>query len=317
MEDKYIKKIVVALGGNAILKPTEVGSLEDLVANLQNTSKKLAQIFLSWYEIVITYGNGPQVGNILSQNELCASTIPSMPLDVCGAQSQGQIGYLLQLALSNELRKLGKTVEIPMLLTNTLVDPKDPAFSRPTKPIGPWLGSDRPSPDKNNAYITHSEKGFRRVVPSPRPVTILNSGSVENLLRQSMLVIACGGGGIPVYEDNHGILVGLEAVIDKDIASARLAAEINADILMILTDVPAVFLDFGTDRQRPITKIDLTAMKELFEADIFPEGSIGPKVEAAIEFVEQGGTKCIISSLDDAENALKGTIGTTIYRPVR
>jgi carbamate kinase len=284
---------------------------------VEATARKLARIVASWYEVVITHGNGPQVGNILIQNERAKDEVPAMPLDVCGAQSQGLIGNLIQQVLSNEIRQMGKSTEIATVLTQVVVDRSDPAFKHPTKPIGPWLSRDAMLEAKKagSHWIEDPKKGWRRVVASPMPLRILNRGSIVALISQGIVVIACGGGGIPVIQDEKGTLSGVEAVIDKDMASQCLAQDIDADIFLILTDVPAVYLNFGTDKQTPIGRIRADEMRDLLDKKTFPAGTIGPKVEAAVRFVEIGGEKAIIAGLDQAEDALKGKTGTTIVKP--
>ncbi|MBW2094525.1 MAG: carbamate kinase [Deltaproteobacteria bacterium] len=314
MEDLYLKRVVVALGGNAILQFNEKGTVGDQIANLRRTSAQLAPIIASWYQVVITHGNGPQVGNILIQNERAKHEVPPMPLDVCGAESQGQIGYLLNQALSSELKRMGKSTEVCTLMSQVVVDPEDEAFDNPSKPIGPWLsleGMNR-SRREGETWIEHPGRGWRKVVASPKPVRILNARTIESLLSNGFTVIACGGGGVPVIEDAQGDLRGIEAVIDKDLASACMAAEIKAHILLILTDVSTVFLNFGTSEQKPIRQIEVSELRRLFEKGQFPAGSIGPKVEAALQFVERGGERALIARLDEAEAALKGKTGTTV-----
>jgi carbamate kinase len=312
LEAKYLKRILIALGGNAILKSKERGTVEEMRKNIKEACRQLVPIIASWYQVVITHGNGPQVGNILIQNEKAREEVPAMTLDVCGAQSQGQLGYLLQQVLSNEIKNLGKEAEVASVVTQTVVSADDPAFASPTKPIGPWLKE--PGPPEHR-YLHDPQRGWRRLVPSPQPLAIANHKTIEALLRSGIVVIACGGGGVPVVNEKGTGLKGQEAVIDKDLASQCLANALGAHILLILTDVPAVYLDFGTPQQKPIDQIDLPAMKNLLRQGKFPAGSIGPKVEAAIRFVEQGGEKAIIASMDRAEDALKGKSGTLIYKP--
>lgn len=316
MEESYLKRIVIALGGNAILRFGEAGTAEEQIANLKTACEKLTPIIGSWYHVVITHGNGPQVGNILIQNEKARGNVPSMPLDVCGAQTQGQIGYLLQQVLCNELRRKAMGIEVSALLTMMVVDEADPAFRKPSKPIGPWFTEEEMVAVRREGetWTENPQKGWRKVVPSPQPLRLVNPRSIQTLLKNRQVVIACGGGGVPVIEKEDGSLRGVEAVIDKDLASERLATGIDAHILIILTDVPGVFLNFGTPEEKPIGRIELRAMKELFEEGVFPAGSIGPKVEAALRFMENGGEKAIISSLENAEDALKGKMGTMIIR---
>jgi len=316
MENVYLKRLVVALGGNAILQYNEKGTKEEQIANLKRTCVQLAPIIASWYQVVITHGNGPQVGNILIQNHCAKNRAPAMPLDVCGAESQGQIGYLFNKTLSFQLAKLGKTTEVCTLMTLVMVDLSDVAFTNPSKPIGPWLQYEDmiQSKQEEEKWIENKGKGWRKIVASPKPVRILNSSAIAVLLNNGYTVIACGGGGVPVVETVDGELRGIEAVIDKDLASAHLASEINAHILLILTDVSALFLGFETKDQKEIRQIHVNELKDLYDSRIFPAGSIGPKVEAAIYFVEQGGERAIIARLDEVENALKGINGTTVIR---
>jgi len=316
LEEGYLKRLVIALGGNAILQFGQHGTVEEQLENLRVASRRLATIIGSWYQVVLTHGNGPQVGNLLIQQQMAVKEVPPMPLDVCGAQTQGQIGYMLQQVLSSELRRMGKRTEIATVLGMMMVEETDPGFKNPSKPVGPWFTHEEMLESKNEreTWTEHPQKGWRKVVPSPNPVRIINSRSIQTLLRNGQVVIACGGGGIPVIETADGGIHGREAVIDKDLAAERLATGIQAHILMILTDVPAVYLDYGTPKEKPIHKIHLKEMRELSEKDIFPAGSIGPKVESAIRFVENGGEKAIIATLQDAEDALKGKTGTMVFR---
>ena len=313
-EANYLKRIVIALGGNAILQAGQKGSMEQMCANLHVVCRQLAPIIASWYQIVITYGNGPQVGNILIQNEMGKGEVPALPIDVCGAQSQGQLGYLLQQILRQELQEIGKHREIAALVTCTLVASDDPAFNLPTKPIGPWISeSDLPRLFQQGTFYQQIvDKRWRRVVASPRPLRIENIKIIETLLQAGAVVLACGGGGVPVFEGEDGHWRGVEAVIDKDLASMRLAMELKAEILLILTDVPAVYIAYGTSQQQIIGRICVGELRRHLEQGAFPFGSIGPKVEAAIGFVEAGGHKAIISSMDKAADALKGKCGTSV-----
>lgn len=316
MKEQYRKRLVIALGGNAILQYGQKGTVEDQALNLQKTSIQLAPIIASWYQLVITHGNGPQVGNLLIQNEMAKEEVSPMPLDVCGAQTQGQIGYLLQQILTNQLRMIGKSTEVSTVVTQVLVDRDDPAFKNPSKPVGPFFSHANmlASRKEGESWVEIPKKGWRRVVPSPRPVIIVNVRSIESLMGSGLTVIACGGGGVPVIEDENGMLHGVEGVIDKDLASECLATGIRAEILMILSDIPAVCLNFGTPAEERIGRIKVGDMRELFDRNLFPAGTIGPKVEAAIRFIQNGGERAIITGLEHAELALKGKIGTLIVR---
>jgi len=310
------KLAVLAIGGNSLIKDKQHETVEDQYDAVCETAKHIAGLIEQDYNVVVTHGNGPQVGNLLIQQSRAKTEVPAMPLDVCVAGTQGQIGYWIQRILVNELRRRGKEREVSAVLSMMLVDKGDPAFNSPSKPIGPWFSREEmlQARKEEESWIEHAEKGWRKVVPSPRPVKMINARSIESLLKSGHVVIACGGGGIPVIENGSGNLVGIEAVIDKDLASERLAADIHAYVLMILSDVPAVFLDYGMPEEKPIYGIDVKQMRQLFEKGIFAEGTIGPKVEAAMRFVENGGERAIIASLEDAENALKGKAGTFIVR---
>jgi carbamate kinase len=314
MEDIYLKRLVVALGGNAILRFGEKGTVQDQLRNLLKTSAQLAPIIASWYQVAITHGNGPQVGNILIQNERVQHEIPPMPLDVCGAQSQGQLGYLLSQTLTQELKRWGKSAQVSTLLTQVVVDPCDAAFAAPSKPVGPWLSLEKMKAVRKNheTWAEDPDRGWRRMVPSPHPLHIVDSRSIQTLLTHGTTVISCGGGGVPVFERSDGSLEGVEAVIDKDLASACLAREINAHILMILTNVPGVYMDFGTPNQHLLKRVRAKELRTLLQKGAFPSGSIGPKIEAVVQFIEHGGERAVIAQLEDAETALKGKSGTSI-----
>lgn len=290
---------VVALGGNAILKSNEKGTFQQQINNINKTVKQL-KILLKKYKIVITHGNGPQVGNLLLQQEKSKEKIPPMPLDVCDAMTQGQIGYFLQMSLRNQLKK-----SVTTIVTQILVDKKDPAFKKPTKPIGPYYS------DKIFKYMIKELEGWRRIVPSPKPKKIVEIEEIKNLVKKNVIVIACGGGGIPVILEK-GKLKGIEAVIDKDYASERLATELKAEILFILTDIDHVYLNYGKNNPRPLKKITIEEAKKYMKQGHFREGSMKPKIEASIEFLKNGGKKVIIAELSSLEKALKNKAGTII-----
>jgi carbamate kinase len=307
------KRVVVALGGNAILQPKQVGTAEVQFENVINTCIQLADLIKTGYQLVITHGNGPQVGNILLQNEEAKDKIPPMPLDICGAQTQGFIGYMIQQAMKNLLPQR----HVGTVLTQVLVDAGDSAFQNPTKPIGPFYSKQEAEQliaQKGYTMVEDSGRGWRRVVASPDPKAIIEKDLIQALLDRDAIVIASGGGGIPVIEDSQGKLTGIEAVIDKDLAGARLAGDVDADILLILTDVEAVAVNWGKPDQRFLHHLSLQEAKELAAQGQFKAGSMGPKVEAAIRFVEQGGDKAIIVSLNKAAAALEGHAGTIISK---
>ncbi|HEY3420044.1 MAG TPA: carbamate kinase [Methanomassiliicoccales archaeon] len=308
------KTVLVALGGNAILRYKEEGTAEEQLRNVRASCRTLAQLIGEGYHIAITHGNGPQVGDILLRNEMAKGVLPPMPLDFCGAESQGMIGYMLQQCLMNELRQTGDLRPVMTILTQTLVDPNDTAFGRPSKPIGPFYSAQEAEALRKEKGWTVAEspgRGFRRVVPSPRPVSILEGQSIKDLFENGYVVIACGGGGIPVVE-SEGEIGGVEAVVDKDHSAAVMAHLIGACSMLILTDVESVFLDYGRPEQRAIGPMTVTQAEKWLKEGQFMEGSMGPKVESAIEFVKNGGRRAVITSMEKALEALTGNAGTTI-----
>jgi len=309
------KRVVVALGGNAILQSKEKGSSEEQFNNVEKTCRQIAGMIKKGFEVVITHGNGPQVGNILIQNERARDIVPAMPLDVCGAESQGQIGYMIQQRLDNLFKEMGISYSVTTIITQVLVDEEDPAFTYPTKPIGPFYTEKEAKEfmKKNKEkWIEDSGRGWRKVVPSPEPIEIIEKEAIKALLEKNIIVIASGGGGIPVIKKDGGVLQGVEAVIDKDLAGERLAFDVKADIFMMLTDVPKVAINFGKPYQKDLDRMNLSQAKTHLEEGHFPSGSMGPKVKAAIKFVELGGRCAIICSLRQALDALEGKAGTWI-----
>jgi carbamate kinase len=307
------KRVVVALGGNAILQPKQAGTAENQFDNIRDTCAQLASLIDKGYQLVITHGNGPQVGNVLLQNEEAKAKVPPMPLDICGAQTQGFIGYMIQQELQNLLP--GRNVGT--LLTQVLVDANDPAFQNPAKPIGPFYTekeADRLRGDKGYALVEDSGRGWRRVVPSPHPKAIIEKELIQSLLEKDALVIAAGGGGIPVVRDEKGKLRGIEAVIDKDLAGQRLAMDLRADIFLILTDVEGVAINWGKPNQEFLGRLSAAEARQLMAQGQFQVGSMGPKVQAAAGFVEQGGEISVIASLAKAADALAGKAGTIIIK---
>lgn len=305
--------IVVALGGNAILRPGQAGTAEDQFANVRTTCKSIACMVKQGYRVVITHGNGPQVGNILIQNRHSQDLVPAMPLDVCGAESQGLIGYMIQQALHNELIQQGLSLPVVTVLTQVIVDENDPAFKNPTKPIGPFYTEEearRIAAERGETWREDAGRGWRKVVPSPLPVEIFEKSAIKTLIREGAVVIAAGGGGIPVIRKRDS-LQGIEAVIDKDLASSKLAGDIKADVLLILTDVEKVAINYHTPSETYLDEITVNEAKAYMEEGHFSAGSMGPKVQAAIDFASNGGTS-IIASLNRSLDALKGRSGTKI-----
>jgi len=308
-------RVVVALGGNAILRAGQRGTAEEQLSNIRDTCRLMADMVAAGHDVVITHGNGPQVGNILLQNEEAAGAVPPMPLDVCGAQSQGQIGYLTQRELHNELLARGLRRTVVTIVTQVVVDPRDPAFQNPTKPVGPYYSPEQAQrliADRGYHMKNIPGRGWRRVVPSPDPVAIHERDAILKLVEGGAIVVASGGGGIPVRLSPGGDLSGVEAVIDKDLAGQRLARDVGAHVFLILTDVDRVAVNYGRDDQRFIDRMDVEEAQSLLDAGQFPPGSMGPKMLAAIRFIREGGQRAVIAGLECAARALQGAAGTTI-----
>jgi carbamate kinase len=306
--------VVVALGGNAILQPGQLGTFEEQLVNVDQSCRRIARLVADGWRVVLTHGNGPQVGNILIQNDLAAKLVAPMPMDVCGAETQGQIGYLLQQSLHNHLIRLRLKVPVATFLTEVVVDERDPAFAAPSKPVGPFYPEARAHElaiEQGLVVREDAGRGWRRVVPSPRPTEIVQRPAIADALAAGVLVVCNGGGGIPVVRHRDGSLHGVEAVIDKDLAAARLALDVGADALLILTDVPAVYVGYKTPDQRALDHVTVSEMESWQAAGEFRAGSMGPKVEAALQFARAGG-RSIIASLLDVAPAMRGAAGTTI-----
>ena len=309
-------KVLVSLGGNAILKHGQTGTAQEQALNVQHTAKHLAVLLRRGERIAITHGNGPQVGNILLQNEIAKNTLPPMPLDVCGAESQGMIGYMLQRALRSELESGGPNLPVATIVSQTLVDAEDPAFKNPTKPVGPFYTSTEARQlreSKGWHIISDSGRGYRRVVPSPTPLDILEKETIIRLFETGTVVIGVGGGGVPVIREKNGKLRGVEAVLDKDRTAALLAKILGVETLLILTDVERVFINYGKPDQRALDRMTVQECRKYLAEGQFPAGSMGPKIESAVSFLsDSSGRKVGIASLEMAEEALKGNAGTTI-----
>ncbi|OTN89710.1 MULTISPECIES: carbamate kinase [Enterococcus] len=307
-------RVVIALGGNAILKPNQEATLEVQLDNVKVSAELVAKIEEIDYEIVLTHGNGPQVGNILRQNEEAKDVVPPFPLDVCNAESQGFIGYMLEQSLKNSLETKGLTSNVITLLTQTEVSADDEAFQNPNKPIGIFYSEEEAKQmeqEKNWVMMEDAGRGYRRVVPSPQPKAIHGVDAIVNLLNRNTIVIAGGGGGIPVVRDQDGLLKGIEAVIDKDRTGKKLAEQIDANVFMMLTDVSNVYINYGKENQEKLETISVKQAQQYMDEGHFADGSMGPKMEAAIGFAAQGKT-AIICSLEEADQALLGRAGTRI-----
>jgi len=309
-------KVLVSLGGNAILKHGQRGTVEEQEENVQNTAKHLASILRRGERLAITHGNGPQVGNILLQNEMAKEKLPPMPLDVCGAESQGMIGYMFQRALRSELESGGPKLAVVTIVSQTLVDAEDPAFKNPTKPVGPFYSANEAKQlreSKGWHVVSDSGRGYRRVVPSPTPLDILEKETIIRLFETGTVVISVGGGGVPVIREKNGTIRGVEAVLDKDRTAALLAKTLGVETLLILTDVEKVFVNYGKPDQRALDRVTVQDCKKYLSEGQFPEGSMGPKIESAVSFLSgSSGRRVVIASLEMAEEALRGTAGTTI-----
>ena len=310
-------KILVALGGNAILQHGEKGSAAEQMANVRKTCAELVRLIMKGHHIAITHGNGPQVGDILLKNEIAKNSLPPMPLDVCGAESQGMIGYMIQQSMGSELRSAGLDRSVATVVTQTEIDINDPAFNNPSKPIGPFyteMEAIKLREEKGWRVIDDSGRGYRRVVPSPNPVAIVEGDVIRRLFDAGVIVVAAGGGGVPVVgtSGGGGNVRGLEAVIDKDHSAALMASALEAEILLMLTDVEKVSLHFGGPNEKKLDKLSVAECKRYLAEGQFPLGSMGPKIESAVRFLESGGTKAIITSLEMAEAALVGRAGTVI-----
>jgi len=313
------RTVVVALGGNAILQPGQVGTFEEQLFNIDGAMRRIAELVENGWRVVLTHGNGPQVGNLLIQNALAAKTVAPMPMDVCGAESQGQIGYMLEQTLQNHLGMRRLPVPVVTVLTQVAVDPKDKAFESPSKPVGPFYSEAEAKKmmlEEGLAVREDAGRGWRRVVPSPEPVEIVPIAAIKDMLADGICVICSGGGGIPVVRGKGGALSGIDAVIDKDLAAALLAKEVGADALLILTDVPQAYIHYGAPEQQALTTVSLAEMRAYAAAGHFKAGSMGPKVAACMRFVEAGGT-AVIASLTEVVPAMAGEAGTRIVPEAR
>lgn len=304
--------VTIALGGNALLQYGQKGTFEEQLANARVTAKQVVELVKRGYRVVVTHGNGPQVGAILLQQEAGASQVPAMPLHACGAMSQGLIGYMIQQSLVNELRRAGINMPVATVITQVLVDRRDQAFRNPTKFIGPWYSEEEAKEKDKLGWVMKYDvgKGWRRVVPSPDPIGQVEIEAIRRMVEAGIMVIASGGGGIPVVDEEE--LEGVDAVIDKDLAGERLASSLGSELFMILTDVEKVSINFKKENQTFLDTISLDEAKRYYEEGHFPPGNMGPKVLAAIRFVERTGKTAIITSLDKAVEALDGRTGTRI-----
>ena len=308
---------VIAFGGNAILKEGERGTQEEQIRHCDEAADLMAQIVQRGYDLIMVHGNGPQVGNILIQMEEAVNKVPPFSLDVCVGISEGSMGYMLERSLRNQFRKRSLKKEVATLITQVMVDPRDPAFENPSKPIGPFFTAYRAAvlkKEKKWPMVEDSGRGYRRVVASPLPQRIINLEIVKSLVGNGTCVIAAGGGGIPAYYDGYDNIKGVEAVIDKDYTSSLIASELKADLFVILTNVEFVSTHYGKKNQKNLTRVRLKEIKRFYDKGHFPPGSMGPKIKAAIDFVEDGGKEVIVTSAKELIRAMKGKSGTHIVR---
>ncbi len=311
-----MERVVIALGGNALLRRGAEDTFEEMYRAARTAAERVADIAADGWEVVLTHGNGPQVGRILLQQEAAAGIVHPMPLDVCGAESQGQIGYLLQVTIGDVFFERGMERPVATVLTLTRVRPDDPAFANPTKFVGQYYEEDearRLESERGYTMKADPHGGWRRVVPSPKPYSIVETPIVEQLVADGVIVIASGGGGIPVVEEGPR-LIGKEGVVDKDLAAAILAHEVGASTLLVLTDVKKVQRGYGSFMPEDIDRMTVKEAAALLKKGEFGSGSMGPKVEAAMGFVKAGGTRAVIADLEDASAALRGVAGTEIVR---
>lgn len=314
---KGAQKMIVSIGGNAIARKGQAGTISEQFANVAVACRSISSIIRSGRPVIITHGNGPAVGNLLIQNEAASAQVPPMPLYICNADSECSLGLIIQQSLYNALRSSEIEREIVTVLTQVVVDRSDTAFADPQKPIGPFYDEQAAvvlSRDRGWVMKEDARRGFRRVVASPRPLRVVEAGIIKRLSEQGVIVIAAGGGGVPVFESAEGQLAGVDAVIDKDLATALLANVVKAETILNLTGIEMVYKSFGTTSQAGLTEMNLSEARFYLEKGEFEPGSMKPKIEAAVEFLEDGGKEVFITTPELAEEALSGRAGTRIYR---
>jgi carbamate kinase len=309
------EKIVIALGGNALIRPHQAGTIEEQFANLEAGLDGIVELIQRGHDLVITHGNGPQVGNILLRAEAARGQAYDLPLDVCVAQSQGELGYLIQQSLQNVLRRRQLNHPVISVVSQVIVSQDELRWQKPTKPIGPFYteGQAQLLKKQGHSIVQDAGRGFRRVVRSPAPLGIVEQDVIKKLFEQGVIVIAVGGGGIPVTVDEEGHLRGVAAVVDKDLASATLATAIGADKIVDLTSVEKVKLNYGKPEESDLDRLTVSEAKRYLADGQFPRGSMGPKIEASIQFLEHGGQQVIIANLEKLIEAFDGTTGTHLY----
>ncbi len=309
------KIALIAFGGNAILPGTQQGLQSEQIKNAQKAARLMIYIVKRGYDLIVVHGNGPQVGNLLIQMEESITKVPPFSLEVCDAMTEGSMGFMLEKAMVNELRKNSVDKDVATLITQVVVDREDPAFENPTKPVGPFYTKYRAQMlrrEKKWAMIEDSGRGYRKVVPSPKPIDVIPKRIIRDLVHSGKIVIAVGGGGIPVIINGRGLFEGVEAVIDKDYAASLVAREVKADLFIILTNVDRVCLNYGKPDEEPIEVMTVKQAEEHISQGQFPPGSMGPKVKAAIEYIQGGGKEVLITSANQLKASLINRSGTKI-----
>jgi carbamate kinase len=313
------KIALIAFGGNAILPENQRGLQEEQMRNAQKAAELMVQIVRKGYELIVVHGNGPQVGNLLIQMEEASNKIPPFSLDVCDAMTEGSMGFMLEKAIINELRRNSIDKDVATVITQVVVDKDDPAFQKPTKPVGPFYPKFRGQQlarQKRWTMVEDAGRGYRKVVPSPKPIDIVPKWVIRDLVISGRIVIAAGGGGIPVIINSRGLYEGAEAVIDKDYAASLLAREVGVDLFIILTGIPRVYHNFGQPDQKPLPVITIEEARRYLAEGQFPPGSMAPKIQAAIEYIEAGGKEVLITSASHLKAALLNRSGTRIIAGV-
>jgi carbamate kinase len=309
------KRAVVALGGNAITTKGDTGKIPEQFARTRQSMGSIVDLIEDGYELAITHGNGPQIGNALIRVEASRNMVPPLPLEICVADLMGGMGYMIEQVLRNTLRERKIKREVVTIVTQVIVDGSNSSLVHPTKPIGPYYTQEQAeSLKKETGWVIEPipGKGYRRLVPSPRPLEIAEKNVIKSLVDGGNIVIAAGGGGVPVIVSKNGVLDGVDAVIDKDLAAGVLARDVKADLLLMVTDVDRVCLDYGTPRQKEIDEMSVSMASSYMEVGQFPAGSMGPKIQAAIDFLKSGGSEVIITSIGLARKSLDGKAGTRI-----
>ncbi len=309
------KIALIAFGGNAILPESQKGLQSQQLKNAQKAARLMIHVVKKGYDLIIVHGNGPQVGNLLIQMEESINKIPPFSLEICDAMTEGSMGFMLEKSIINELRKNSIDKEVATLITQVVVDREDPAFENPTKPIGPFYSQYRASMlkrQKNWKMIEDAGRGYRKVVPSPKPIDVVAKKVIHDLVCAGKIIIAAGGGGIPVIINGNGLFQGVEAVIDKDYTASLIAKEVKADLFIILTNVPRVYLNYDQPEREPIAAMTVDEAQRYLEEGQFPSGSMGPKIEAAVEYIQSGGEEVLITSASHLKASLVNRSGTKI-----